>query len=135
MAFATLVSVDGLRNSTGGWDWNDQHKLREYSREELGPVLGEQDRNRARRVFAFLRAEGYLSERSKGRVRLDVSGSDPDYFTIENKDTGEPVFALIVDWYHVTSEEIRAGQSELGEAYAKHLDDQIHNAATLKPQA
>ena len=132
-AFATLVSIDGWRNSCGGWDWNDQHKLREYSREELEPVLGEHDKNRPRRIFAFLRAEGYLSDKSKGRVRLDVSGSDPDYLTIEDKNTGEPIFALIVGWDHMSSEDIRACQTELGAAYSKHLDDRIHNAVTLKP--
>ena len=123
MAFATLVSIDAWRNSCGGWDWNNQFKLREYTHEEVSAILvGENPR----KIFGFLRREGYLSAKSAGKLRLDVAGSEPDYFTIENKNTCEPIFAFIVDWSEVpeaTPEEIHAGQTELIEGYRKHLDN------------
>lgn len=95
MAYATLVSIDAWRSGEGGWDWNNQHQLATFSRAQVGPIL---ERAEPRKVFAFLRDEGYLSEHSKGRVRLDTAGSDPDYLTIEDKNTGEPLFSFIVRW-------------------------------------
>jgi hypothetical protein len=93
--FATLVSIDAWRESEGGWSWNQSHKLREFTREDVGPLL---EKKNPRELFAYMRREGYLSDASKGRVAIDVSGSDPDYITIQDRKTQEPHFAFIVNW-------------------------------------
>ena len=97
--FATLVSIDARRYDDS-WTWNAHYTLREYTHAEVAAVLcgAPSARQQARDVFRFLRSEGYLSEHSKGRVRLDVAGSDPDYITVEDRHTGEPLFAFIVDY-------------------------------------
>ena len=133
MAFATLVSIDAWRNSCGGWDRNNQFKLCKYTHEEVSAILvGENPR----KIFGFLRREGYLSAKSVGKLRLDVAGSEPDYFTIENKNTCEPIFAFIVDWSEVPDiTDVSACQKELGEAYVKHLDGQLKDGRGFSKEA
>ena len=128
MTYARLVTIDAWR-SPDGWTWNDSRTLREYTAAEIKHVI---EGDNPRRIFRFLRDAGYLTRESAGRVRLDVSGSDPDYLTIEARHTGEPLIALIVDYCaegEPSDPDVRASQTELGAAYAKHLDDQIADKA------
>ncbi len=120
--FARLVSIDAWRNGDG-WVWNDSREIVTYKPEgEFRKVLAD---NKPRSLLAFLRREGHLTAHSAGRVRIDYAGSDPDYITIEDRHTGEPLIALIVRWdldSEPTSEEIRAGQTELIAGFAKSLE-------------
>ena len=96
--FARLVSIDAWASDDGegrSWSWNQSFNLREYTAKQVAHILAD---HKPRSVCAFLRREGYLSAESAGKVRVDYAGSDPDYITIEDKNTGEPIFAFIVCW-------------------------------------
>lgn len=81
----TIISIDAWRDQNG-WTWNNQFKLQDYA----GPDFT------ARKFTRYMRAEGYLSEQSRGRVRV----VDGEYcLEIQDKNTGEPIFALIFDSY------------------------------------
>ena len=84
-----LLSIDAWRDSEGGWYWNDMHCLDDsclWGVKELTP----------RKVLNALRRAGFLSDWSKGRVRVDMHDEMMDGYLIEilNKNTGEPLFAL-----------------------------------------
>lgn len=78
-----LLSIDAWRDSDGGWFWNNWHKAGEVplSTVNLTP----------RRLFAFLRKEGYLSKESAGKVAIE---DDQYNLVIVAKGTREPLFAL-----------------------------------------
>ena len=84
--FYRLLSIDAWRCDEG-WTWNAWYPLEEdiYIAPEAATP---------RRVFRMLR-NGYLSEQSKGGVRLDDDGYN---LVIEDRNTGEPIFALEPQW-------------------------------------
>ena len=83
-----LLSIDAWREPEGGWTWNNCFTLEDgiYILEsELTP----------RKIARMLRQWGYLSEYSKGRIYVDMGREYMEWFIeIQNKATGEPVFAL-----------------------------------------
>ena len=82
-----LVSIDAWRNECGGWDWNQSYTV------EDGVYLGNDIT--ARRLLKFMRQSGWLTEKSKGRVRIDWHNEMCDPFIeILNKNTGEPLLAF-----------------------------------------
>lgn len=83
----TLLTIDAWRDPDGGWTWNAWYKL------EAGIFLTDPT---PRKVLAFLRRAGYLTEASKGRVRVDMGREymDATLIEIQNKNTGEPLLAL-----------------------------------------
>lgn len=78
-----VLSVDAWRDDCG-WQWNAWHRtgtLLPLSACRLTP----------RKLLRLLRSEGLLSDASKGRMRV----TDDQYnVVIENRHTGEPIFAL-----------------------------------------
>ena len=81
-----LLSVEAWRQPEG-WCWNNWFQMQEgieLTDAQLKP----------RAVFAWLRANGYLSDASKGRVMLDELSSDRVHLTICDRNTGEPLFCL-----------------------------------------
>ena len=84
--FYELFSIDAWRSECG-WDWNNMFSL------DKDIYIGS-DSITPRKIFKLLR-NGYLSDYSKGKVRLDDTGFD---LVIEDKNTGEPIFALRPQW-------------------------------------
>lgn len=81
-----LRVIDALRDSEGVWDWNDSYVIANdivFCESALTP----------RRILKKLRDWGYLSPKSKGRVRVVDEG---DLIEIQEKSTGKPIFALLV---------------------------------------
>jgi hypothetical protein len=83
--FGRLVSIDAWRDMDG-WTWNQSYTL------QNGVELA--DDITPRKLFAWLRENGYLSDYSKGRVRLQ---DDWPILEIQHKDTFEPIFAFEMD--------------------------------------
>ena len=79
-----LIGIDAWRDDCG-WTWNNHFILEHdicFGINSLTP----------RKILAALRKWGYLSEYSKGKVRIDNSINE--CLVIENRNTGEPVLAL-----------------------------------------
>lgn len=85
MVTLTVVSIDAWRDSGGGWSWNDMHRAGEIELDLSAST---------RTILRAFREAGFLSERSKGRVRVDRAGSDPDVLEIQDRGTCEPLFAV-----------------------------------------
>ncbi len=79
-----LLSVEGWRGCDGLWFWNQWYTVDSaLDISEAGTT--------PRKLFKYLREGGYLSERSKGKLRLHDDGYN---LVIECRGTGEPLFAL-----------------------------------------
>ncbi len=78
-----LVSIDAWRDCDGGWTWNNWFTV------EDGVYLGNDIT--ARRLLKFMRQSGWLTDESKGRVRVDWEW---DIIEIQDKNTGEPLLAF-----------------------------------------
>ena len=76
--------IDAWRDRDG-WYWNSTHRI------TSGVVLAESEIT-PRKIFRFLRTNGWLSTDSKGNVALQDDG---DVITVVDKDTREPVLALL----------------------------------------
>ena len=78
----TLLSIDAWRDECG-WTWNNMFTVEEdiYIADTLT--------NRS--LLKFMRRNGWLTDYSKGRVRVEDTGYDIE---IQDKNTGEPVFAF-----------------------------------------
>ena len=83
----TLLTIDAWKDTEGGWYWNDMHIVEEDI--YIDPSLS----NRA--LLAFMRRNHWLSEQSKGRIRIEDTGHDIE---IQNKNTYEPIFAFRPQW-------------------------------------
>jgi len=80
-----LVAIDAWHDGEG-WYWNNQHEV------EDGVCLA--DSTTPRQLFKFMRRNGWLTDYSKGRIRLDDCWP---YLTIEDRNTGEPLLCLICE--------------------------------------
>jgi len=79
-----LVSIDAWRDCDG-WSWNNWFEIEDdiyFSEDSLTP----------RKIAAFLRKMGVLTEQSKGQIRVDMSCDE--CIEIQDKNTFEPIFAL-----------------------------------------
>lgn len=83
-----LLQVDSVKSIEGYWEWNNAYFIERdiyISESELTP----------RKIAKFLRESGYLSDYSKGRIRVDLHPEYCDWFIeILDKNTSEPIFAL-----------------------------------------
>ena len=82
-----LISIGARRDCYGLWTWNDIRCC--------GCISLDDDRISPRYVFKLLRDMGYLSEYSKGKVRMEEYGECD--IEIQNRKTLEPLFALICE--------------------------------------
>jgi len=88
-----LMSIDAWRN-TEGWDWNNWFARGEVDHDELvKPGTGEFCNRRI--ISAVRRATGL---RMEGMLSVEFSGTDPELITICDKGTGEPIYAIQVDY-------------------------------------
>ena len=79
-----LLFVDAWRDVDGGWTWNDSAVICDDF------TLEDRDLT-PRRVPFLLREKGYLTEESKGKIRVDFTEGMVE---IVEKNTGEPLLAL-----------------------------------------
>lgn len=89
MAIYDVTSIEAMPDDFGGWTWNDQWRE--------GQIEIEGEKLTTRKILRVLRDEGYLSEYSKGRVRVDWLESYMDEGSvceIQHKDTYEPLFFI-----------------------------------------
>lgn len=80
-----IRSVEAWRTQEG-WEWNQT-----FFEDRL--IMAESVLASSRKLLAALREEGFLSEWSKGRVRVFDEG---DLIEIQDKNTDEPIFALFL---------------------------------------
>ena len=78
-----LLSIDAWRDINNGWTWNNWHAI--------GSVPMDLIDKSPRQVFAYLRAQGFLSPQSAGRVALH---DDQYNIVITERGTREPLFAI-----------------------------------------
>lgn len=88
-----LVSIDAIRNDQNLWDWNDLAIIEEgiFIREDSKILTS------SRMAIKYFRGYlGVLNDYSKGKVKVDLGQDICDGVLIEvqNKNTGEPLFAL-----------------------------------------
>ena len=76
--------IDAWRGGDG-WFWNSTQRI------ISGVPLADSDIT-PRKIFRYLRTNGWLSADSKGTVALEDTG---DVITVVDKDTREPVVALL----------------------------------------
>lgn len=82
-----LLNIDAWRGLDGGWFWNNWYEI------EDGIYLRE-DRLTPRKLLAFMRRAGWLTEKSKGRVYLDDLPTDRVHITVCDRYTHEPLLCL-----------------------------------------
>ena len=81
-----LRAIDAWGDPEGHWVWNNSYVLADdlvFHETELTP----------RKILKALRNWGYLSQGSKGRVRVVDEG---ELIEIQEKSTGEPILALLL---------------------------------------
>lgn len=79
-----ILSIDAW-NTPEGWAWNNWFHIGDISKDEFEKLTSN------RKVLAWMRAEGYLSDWSKGRVAIE---DDQYNLVIVDKNTYEPIFAI-----------------------------------------
>lgn len=79
----SLLSVEAWRDIGGGWSWNNWHRLRAVpvSLADLKP----------RDLLKWLRAEGFASPESAGKLAVEDDGYN---VVVMTKGTREPLWAI-----------------------------------------
>ena len=80
-----LRSIDAVRYD-GVWVWNESFLLE-------GDIYWHEEGLTPRRILRQLRKWGYLTESSKGKLRVVDEG---DLIEIQDKNTGRPIMALLL---------------------------------------
>jgi hypothetical protein len=78
-------SIDAWRDE-GGWTENQSFHAGDL---EIPPHASNHD------ILKAMRQQGYLTDKSAGKVALDDHGTSPTYIWVINKSNHEPLFALI----------------------------------------
>ena len=85
--YCDILSIDARRDRDS-WTWNQW-----WTRGTV--ALTESDLT-PRKFCRMLREQGYLSDYSRGRVRVDMGrASEQVQIEIQDKATGEPLFAIV----------------------------------------
>jgi hypothetical protein len=80
-----VTSIEAWREPEGGWTWNSSYKA--------GTVEIPADASNVE-ILKAMRDAGYLSEKSKGKVRVEHMPYADTMIEIQEKSTGEPLFAI-----------------------------------------
>lgn len=83
-----VLSIDAW-NGPDGWTWNASFKAGEIA---VDPAWS------TRKLLRAFREAGFLAAASAGRCRIDNDGADPTTIEIQDRSTGEPLFAIRVEW-------------------------------------
>jgi len=82
-----LLSIDAWRDECG-WTWNNAFIIEDG-------IYMDEDLITPRKIARRLREWGYLSDYSRGRIRVDMHPEyDAWFIEILDKSTREPIFAL-----------------------------------------
>lgn len=82
-----ILSIDAIRDEMGGWQWNQAYTTGREFPEELLEASN-------RKILAWMRDHGPLSEASKGKIKVEEYGEFGLEFQV--KSTCEPIFAIKV---------------------------------------
>lgn len=80
-----ILSIDAWRDADSGWTWNNWFRIGSITRAELDAL------DTDRKILRYMRASGYLSAQSAGRVSVDDDGYN---VVILARGTREPIFAI-----------------------------------------
>jgi len=83
---AEIVSIDAWKED-GLWQWNQSLSIEK-------DIVFSEDSLTARKIFFYLRRWGFLTDANVGKLKLDDSWP---ILEIQNKDTNEPLLALIFE--------------------------------------
>lgn len=83
----TCLFIAAWREPEGGWTWDNMFTIEEDI--YLDPEFT------ARGLLAMCRRAGWLTDHSKGRVRVEDTGY---YIEVQDKNTGEPLIAFRPQW-------------------------------------
>jgi len=89
-----LRSIDTWKDCDGLWYWNDSCNLE-------NDIWIEENSFTPRRIFKMLRNGGYLTEYSKGKVKLEECWP---VFEIQLRSNNKPIFALLADETHTVDD-------------------------------
>jgi hypothetical protein len=81
----TVRSADAWRDREGGWTWNQSFSAGDV---ELPYHASTKE------ILNAMREQGFLSEKSRGRVRVENLGVTPETYEVQDKNTGEPLFSI-----------------------------------------
>ena len=79
-----LVSIDAWRDDFG-WSWNDVWKVEDK--------IYIEDDTTTRQLLKFMRRNNWLTDYSKGRVRVDWDNFE--LIEIQDRNTGRPLLAFL----------------------------------------
>ena len=79
-----LVSIDAWRDDFG-WSWNDVWKVEDK--------IYIEDDTTTRQLLKFMRRNKWLTEQSKGKVRVDWDNFE--LIEIQDRNTGRPLLAFL----------------------------------------
>lgn len=82
-----VLSIDAIRDEMGGWQWNCAYTTGLEFPEELLEASN-------RKILAWMRDHGPLSNASKGKIKVEEYGDHGLEFQV--KSTSEPIFAIEV---------------------------------------
>ena len=82
---AEIRGIDAVRHD-GDWVWNESFLLE-------GDIYWHQEGLTPRRILRQLRIWEYLTDASKGKLRVVFEG---DVIEIQDKNTGRPIMALLL---------------------------------------
>ena len=85
----TLLSIDAWHDSEGGWTWNNMFNI------ENDIYINEETANSPRALLSFMRRNNWLTENSKGKLRVEDTGYDIE---IQKRGTYEPILAFRRQW-------------------------------------
>lgn len=80
-----VTSIEAWREPEGGWTWNQSFRAGTI---ELPPHAS------TREMLKRMREDGYLGSKSMGHIRVEKIGGDPYLIEFQDKNTGEPFFAI-----------------------------------------
>jgi hypothetical protein len=78
-----ILSIDAWRDGSGGWTWNNWHKVGECPLELCDKT--------PRAILQWMREAGLMSQYSRGRAAIEDDGYN---IVILDRGTREPLFAL-----------------------------------------
>jgi hypothetical protein len=83
-----VLTIDAW-NSPDGWTWNDSRVC--------GSITLDPTADDATIIRAFVDG-GFINHAARDSVVVDNDGADPTTIEIQDKETGEPLVAIRVDW-------------------------------------
>lgn len=90
-----ILSIDAWRDSEGGWTWNQWFKIGDISETDFNAFFTKNGwQCDARKLFAWMRAKGYLAKQSAGKVSHE---DDQTNIVICARGTGRPLMAIEYD--------------------------------------